>query len=55
MKALRASVKLETLTEEQTYFADVNGDGKVDSSDSLAILRYSVGFKDSGVTIGFDN
>ena len=54
LKVLRASVKLEELTEEQAYFADVNGDNKIDSSDSLSILRYSVGFKDKGLTIGLE-
>ena len=40
---LRASIGLETLTEEQKLLADVNGDGRQDYSDALRILRASIG------------
>lgn len=39
--ALRASARLETLTEEQLKLADIDGDGKVEASDARRILRYS--------------
>ena len=40
--ALRASVKLDTLTEEEYLAADADGDGFVTSADARAILRASV-------------
>ena len=40
---LRASIGLETLTEEQKQIADVTGEGKADYSDALKILRASIG------------
>ncbi|MBQ6065662.1 MAG: dockerin type I repeat-containing protein [Clostridia bacterium] len=40
--ALRASVKLENLTADQTKCADANRDGKVGSDDARLILRASV-------------
>lgn len=43
--ALRAAVKLETLTEEQMTLADVDKDGLVTASDARLILRYAVGLK----------
>ena len=39
---LRASVKLETLTENQETLADIDGDGRISSADALQVLRYSV-------------
>ena len=39
---LRASVGIESLTDNQKIVGDVNGDGVIDSSDALAVLRYSV-------------
>lgn len=30
---------------------NLDGDGEITSSDSLAILRYSVGFRDNGILI----
>lgn len=50
--ALRASVGLQMITEEEFCRADINYDGKVNSFDSLAILRMSVSLLDSSVTIG---
>lgn len=41
--ALRASVSLEELTEEQFAQADFDGDGNVTASDARSILRLSVG------------
>ena len=43
--ALRASVGLETLSEEQILAADVNNDGEVTSADARFILRLSVGLE----------
>ncbi len=40
--ALRASVKLETLSADQTKCADANRDGEVGSDDARLILRASV-------------
>ena len=40
--ALRASVKLETLTAEQTLAANVDGDAFVTSADARLILRAAV-------------
>ena len=40
--ALRASVSLEQLTEEQTAAADTDGDGAVSAEDARMILRASV-------------
>jgi len=40
-KALRASAKLETLTDEQTVKADVLGFGEVNAADARRILRVS--------------
>ena len=42
-EALRASAKLETLTEEQKKAADMNGDGKVTAADSREILTEAAG------------
>lgn len=44
--ALRASVSLETLTEEQEKAADVNYDGDVTAADARIILRASVGLEE---------
>lgn len=49
---LRASVNLETLTDEQFHRADMNGDGKADSFDALTILRMSVSMLDNSMTVG---
>lgn len=49
---LRASVNLETLTEEEFHRADMNDDGKIDSFDSLTILRMSVSLLDNSLTLG---
>ena len=38
-KALRASAKLETLTDEQKKAADMNGDGKITAADAQRILK----------------
>lgn len=43
---LRASVGLETFTEELKALADVDKDGTVSSSDARLILRASVGLED---------
>lgn len=43
--AMRASVNLETLTDEQKKNADVDGDGKVTSADARTIMRKSVGLE----------
>ena len=48
--ALRASVKLVSLTSKQKTIADVDSSGTVDSSDSLMILRYSVHLGNTGKT-----
>ena len=40
-KALRASAKLENLTNKETLAADINGDGKVSADDARTILRKS--------------
>ena len=39
---LRASVKLEKLTDEQIKLADIDNDGRITANDSLAVLRASV-------------
>ena len=39
--ALRASAKLEVLTDVQILAADVNEDGQVLANDARQILRYS--------------
>ena len=44
--ALRASVGLETLTDEQKTLADADGNGSVEAADARAILRLSVGLTD---------
>lgn len=41
--ALRVSVGLETLTEEQKKAADLDGDGQITAGDAREILRKSVG------------
>ena len=43
MMVLRASVGLETLTQEQKAFGDVDGNDKLDYKDAMMILRFSVG------------
>ncbi len=43
--ALRAAVKLETLTEAQTKAADADKDGEITSSDARLILRAAVGLE----------
>ncbi len=43
--ALRAAVKLETLTDVQTKVADADGDGEISSSDARLILRAAVGLE----------
>ncbi|MBQ3518566.1 MAG: C40 family peptidase [Clostridia bacterium] len=40
---LRASVELETLSEEQMKRADLNGDGKCTADEARTVLRLSVG------------
>ena len=45
-EALRASSKLQELTEEQKKAADMNGDGKVTASDARKILKESSGLSD---------
>ena len=42
---LRASIGLDTLTDDQKQTADVNADGKADYSDALLILRRSIGLE----------
>lgn len=42
---LRASVGLETLTEEQIKAADVDFDGKISAADARLVLRASVGLE----------
>lgn len=44
---LRASVGLETLTEEQKLIADIDEDGKISASDARDILRISVGLEET--------
>ncbi len=41
--ALRAAVKLETLTETQTKAADADKNGKIEAADARRILRAAVG------------
>ena len=43
LTALRASVFVDELTEEQLLALDVDGDGMVTSIDAVSILRYSIG------------
>jgi len=40
---LRRSVNLEKFSNEQEKLADVDGDGEITASDSLEVLRASVG------------
>ncbi len=47
LKALRASVGAETLTDDAIPLADIDGDGQITSADALSILRYSVGLIDN--------
>ena len=44
--ALRASVSLENLTEQQKKAADVNYDGEIKAADARLILRASVGLEE---------
>lgn len=44
--ALRYSVGLEELSDEQAEMLDANGDGVINSSDARLILRFSVGLAD---------
>ncbi len=46
-QVLRASVGLETLTEEQKLIADTDEDGKISASDARDILRTSVGLEET--------
>ena len=48
MLILRRSVGLENFTKTQDYISDVDGDGKITSADSLAVLRYSVKLPSDG-------
>ncbi len=41
--ALRADIKLVTLTDNEKALGDTNGDGKVSTIDASQILRYDVG------------
>lgn len=43
LKVLRASIQLETLTEEQMALADFDGNGIINYNDALRILRASIG------------
>ncbi len=43
--ALRAAVKLETLTETQTQAADADKNGKLEAADARLILRAAVGLE----------
>lgn len=45
--ALRASVGLTQLSEEEKIFADMNRDGKISADDARTILRISVGLEDA--------
>ena len=47
LKILRASVGLETFTQEQTVLADLDNDGEITSNDALIVLRKSVGLDDA--------
>lgn len=49
---LRYSAGLEKFNAAQKKLTDVDGDGKITSSDSLFILRYSVKLTDKNVTVG---
>ena len=42
---LRASIGLETLSEETVLICDLNGNGKLEYSDALIILRRSIGLE----------
>ena len=42
---LRASIKLHTLTDDQSAIADFDGNGKLDYNDALKVLRASIGLK----------
>lgn len=43
--ALRASVGIETLSDEQILLCDVNASGFIEASDARLILRFSVGLE----------
>ncbi|MBQ6864288.1 MAG: leucine-rich repeat protein, partial [Clostridia bacterium] len=43
--ALRAAVKLETLTEAQTKAADADKNGEIEAADARLILRAAVGLE----------
>ena len=45
-EALRASAKLETLTDKQKQTADVNGDGKITAADAREILKDAARIKE---------
>lgn len=45
--ALRYSINLEKLTDEQAYAADVDGDGSVTAGDARLILRGSIGLENT--------
>ena len=52
LETLRHSLGLTVIPDERLSLADVNSDGAIDSTDALAILRYSVGIADEGSRIG---
>ena len=52
---LRASVKLQTFTQQQMQLADANGDGQVTSADSRLVLRASVGLEILGTAAPVSN
>ena len=41
--ALRASARLETLSDSAIKCCDLNGDGKVSAAEARTILRFSAG------------
>ena len=47
--ALRASVKLETLTDEQLKLADVDCSGDIKAADARSILRAAVGLEELSI------
>ena len=48
---LRASVSMESLTQEQTKLSDIDGDEQITANDALMVLRFSVGMADENSPI----
>ena len=50
---LRASVDMESMTEQQTTAGDLDADGVITSIDAVIVLRYSVGISDDRYFKGY--